>query len=65
MINSRIPCVLTNHDLDEAVEANVVDVCVEEHVGEESPYLPTLVWIVCEDGARTFDEFVVYYSSQC
>ena len=55
-LKNSLYCFLTNHDLDEAVEGNVVDVCVEEHVGEESPYLPTVVWIIGEDGAGTFDE---------
>ena len=54
------PCImvtlilLTNCDLNKAMEADVVDVCVEEDVCEEAPYFSALVWVIFEEGAETF-----------
>ena len=47
---------LTNHDLNEAVEADVVAVCVEEDVGEEAPHLSTPVRVIGEERAETFHD---------
>lgn len=48
--------ILTNHDLNEAVEADVVVVCVEEDVGEEAPNLSAPVRVIGEEGTDTFHD---------
>ena len=46
---------LTNCDLNKAIEADVVDVCVEEDVCEEAPYFSAPGWVIFGEGAETFN----------
>ena len=47
---------LTNDDLNQAIESDVVSVRVEEDVGQEAPHLPSAVWVIGEERAETFHD---------
>ena len=56
---------LTNCDLNKAIEADVVDVCVEEDVCEEAPYFSAPGWVIFGEGAETFNHSWISANMYC